>query len=316
MSKLPVVSTSPHIRTDEDVRKIMWNTVLSLLPPAAGAVYFFGLHALLLIIVTPVISVITEYLWLMLRGMDKKMAFDGSAVITGILLALILPPRVPLWMAGLGVMFAIIFGKQVFGGIGQNIFNPALIGRAFMMASFPVALTVWSPPRGGIDTWTGATPLASWKFAHHMTPYKDLFIGNVGGSIGETSVILILIGFAFLVYKNYINWKLPLTYVLTVFIVGGIFWIINPHKYPDPLFHILSGGLMFGAVYMITDMVTSPITTKGKIIYGVGAGILVVLIRLLGGFPEGVMFSILLMNMVRPWIDRLTINRKFGEVTK
>ncbi len=318
--KLLVVSTSPHVFTREDTRKIMWNTVLSLLPPIIGAVYFFGFRALLVIVVSVVSAVIAEAIWLYCRKMPLSMAIDGSQVITGILLALTLPPSIPLWMVALGSIFGIIFGKQVFGGIGQNIFNPALIGRAFLMAAFPVELTTWVAPNpgfhSGFDAVTTATPLALMKFSHQMTSYKALFWGNVGGSLGETSVFLILIGFIFLVAKKYIDWKETVSYVGTVFVLGGIFWLINPSKYPDPLFHILSGGLMLGAVYMITDMVTSPVTSKGRIIYGVGAGILVILIRLFGGFPEGVMYSILLMNMARPWIDRLTMRRRFGEVKK
>ncbi len=318
--KLLVVSSSPHVFTREDSKKIMWNTVLSLLPPTIGAVYFFGIRALLVILVSVISAVISEAIWLYVRKMPLSMSLDGSQVITGILLALTLPPSIPLWMAALGSVFGIIFGKQVFGGIGQNIFNPALIGRAFLMAAFPVELTTWVAPNPGLhsgfDTVTTATPLALMKFSHKMTSYKALFFGNVGGSLGETSVFLILIGFVFLVIKKYIDWKETFSYVATVFVLGGIFWLINPSKYPDPIFHILSGGLMLGAVYMITDMVTSPVTSKGRIIYGIGAGILVILIRLFGGFPEGVMYSILLINMTRPWIDRLTIRRRFGEVRK
>lgn len=318
--RLLVVSTSPHIFTREDSKKIMWNTVLSLLPPMLGAIYFFGLRALLVILVSVISAVVSEALWLYLRRKPISMSIDGSQVITGILLALTLPPAIPLWMAALGSIIGILFGKQVFGGIGQNIFNPALIGRAFLMAAFPVELTTWTAPNPGIhlgfDAVTTATPLALMKFSHEFTSYKALFFGNTAGSLGETSVFLILIGFIFLLLKKYVDWKETLSYVGTVFVLGGIFWIINPSKYPDPLFHILSGGLMLGAVYMITDMVTSPVTSKGRIIYGIGAGILVVLIRLFGGFPEGVMYSILLMNMTRPWIDRLTIRRIFGEVKR
>ena len=318
--KLLAVSTSPHIFTREDSRKIMWNTVLSLLPPMLGAIYFFGLRALWVILVSVISAVLAEAIWLYIRKMPLSMALDGSQIITGILLALTLPPSIPLWMASLGAIFGIIFGKQVFGGIGQNIFNPALIGRAFLMAAFPVELTTWVAPTPGfhvaVDATTTATPLALMKFSHQVTPYGKLFWGNVAGSLGETSVFLILIGFVFLVVKKYIDWRESFSYVATVFVLGGIFWLINPSKYPDPLFHILSGGLMLGAVYMITDMVTSPVTVKGRVIYGIGAGILVVLIRLFGGFPEGVMYSILLMNMTRPWIDRLTIRRRFGEVKK
>ena len=313
--RLFTISVSPHLTTEEDVKKIMWNTVISLIPPAAFGIYIFGLYSLLLIITSVVFSVLTEAVFLKARNKNWRQCFDGSAVITGILLALTLPPKFPLWGIAIGAAFAISFGKQIFGGIGQNIFNPALVGRAFLMAAFPVESTTWTASKGG-DTFTGATPLANWKFNHIMTPYKDLFLGNISGSLGETSVIAILIGGAFLLYKKYIDWRLPLSYVGTVFILGGIFWLINPHKYPDPLFHILAGGLMLGAVYMITDMVTSPITPRGRVIYGIIAGVFVILIRLFAGYPEGVMFSILLVNMIRPWIDRATKPNILGEVKK
>ncbi len=313
------LSTSPHIFDRESIRGIMWRTVLSLMPPLIAGIYFFGFRALLLTIVTVVTAVVTEYICLALRKKDKSAAFDGSAVITGILLALILPPNFPLYAAAIGSFFAIAFGKQIFGGLGYNIFNPALLGRAFLMAAFPVESTVYMPPIrtiAGLDVITQATPLTAMKFSHIKTPYINLLIGNTGGSMGETSAIMILIGGLYLIYKRYIDWRLPLSYIGTVFVLGGIFWLINPQKYPDPLFHILSGGLMLGAFYMITDMVTSPVTRKGRIIYGIGAGIFVIVIRLFGGYPEGVMFSILLMNSVRPWIDRIFVPKRFGEVRK
>ncbi len=313
------LSTSPHIFDRESIRGIMWRTVLSLMPPLIAGIYFFGFRALLLTIVTVVTAVVTEYICLALRKKDKSAAFDGSAVITGILLALVLPPNFPLYAAAIGSFFAIAFGKQIFGGLGYNIFNPALLGRAFLMAAFPVESTVYMPPIrtiAGLDVITQATPLTAMKFSHIKTPYINLLIGNTGGSMGETSAIMILIGGLYLIYKRYIDWRLPLSYIGTVFVLGGIFWLINPQKYPDPLFHILSGGLMLGAFYMITDMVTSPVTKKGRIIYGIGAGIFVIVIRLFGGYPEGVMFSILLMNSVRPWIDRIFVPKRFGEVRK
>jgi len=317
MSNNFILSVSPHIRTNETVKKVMWFTVLTLLFPAFGAVYFFGLYPLVLMVVSAVTAVISEAILLKLRGRDVSQCLDGSAVITGILLALTLPPRFPILGIILGSAFAIIVGKQFFGGIGQNIFNPALIGRAFLMASFPTETTTWVPTRFmNPDTFTGATPLASFKFAKVMTPYKDLFFGNVSGSMGETSALLILIGGLILILKGYVDWRLPLSYILSTAFFGGILWLINPHKYPDPLFHILAGGLMLGAFYMITDMVTSPITPKGRVIYGIIAGFLVILIRLFSGYPEGVMFSILIVNTIRPWIDRLSKPRILGEVRK
>ena len=313
------ITPSPHIFAREDIRGIMWRTVASLVPPLVAGIYFFGLRALLLTVVTVATALLTEYLFLLLRKKDTSAVFDGSAVITGILLALILPPRFPLYAAAIGSFFAIAFGKQIFGGLGNNIFNPALLGRAFLMAAFPVESTVYSPPIRsifGLDVITQATPLTAMKFSHIKTPYINLLIGNTGGSMGETSALLIILGGLYLIYKKYIDWRLPLSYIGTVFLLGGVFWLINPQKYPDPLFHILAGGLMLGAFYMITDMVTSPVTPKGRVIYGIGAGIFVIIIRLFGGYPEGVMFSILLMNSVRPWIDRLIVPKRFGEVRK
>ncbi|HOP31841.1 MAG TPA: RnfABCDGE type electron transport complex subunit D [Candidatus Hydrothermia bacterium] len=310
-----VLSVSPHIRSEESVKKVMWFTVLSLAFPAASAVYFFGLYPLLVMLVSAFTAVVAECILLKLRGRDVSQCLDGSAVVTGILLALTLPPRFPLWEAALGAAFAIVFAKQFFGGIGQNIFNPALVGRAFLMAAFPVDATTWSPTRFmSPDTFTGATPLANFKFEKVLTSYKDLFFGNVAGSMGETSALLIILGGLVLILKGYVDFRLPLSYIASVFCFGGIMWLINPSKYPDPLFHILAGGLMLGAFYMITDMVTSPITRKGRVIYGILGGFLVVLIRLFAGYPEGVMFSILIVNSIRPWIDRLTKPRVLGEV--
>lgn len=315
--KFFILSVSPHIRTHEDVKKVMWFTVFTLLLPVIGAVYFFGFYSLLLVLVSAVSAVVSEAIVLKLRGRDVRQCMDGSAVITGVLLALTLPPKFPLWEAALGSAFGIVFAKQFFGGIGQNIFNPALIGRAFLVAAFPVDMTTWVPTRFmNPDTFTGATPLAAFKMAKIFTPYKDLFFGNISGCLGETSALLIIIGGILLIIKGYVDYRLPLSYILSVAFFGGIMWLINPQKYPDPLFHILAGGLMFGAFYMITDMVTSPITPKGRIIYGIIAGFLVVLIRLFSGYPEGVMFSILIVNTLRPWIDRMARPTILGEVRK
>ncbi len=313
-----VLSSSPHLRTPESTRKVMYWTLASLVPPAAGAVWFFGPYALALILVSAAAAALTEYLFLLGRKQDPKAALDGSAFITGVLLALTLPPQFPLWAAALGSAFAIAFGKQVFGGLGYNIFNPALLGRAFLMAAFPVQSTTWTKPLTlQPDAWTGATPLASAKFSKVLAPYMSMFWGNTGGSLGETSVALILIGGIFLVLKGYIDWALPLSYIATVGILGQLFHLINPAAFPqDGLYHILAGGLMLGAVYMITDMVTSPMTRAGRVVYGVLAGILVIVIRLFGGLPEGVMYSILLVNGLRPWIDRAFVPKIYGEVAK
>ena len=233
---------------------------------------------------------------------------DGSAVITGLLLALCLPPRLPLWIAAIGAVFAIAFAKCAFGGLGYNIFNPALSGRAFLAISWPVEMTTWAKPLT-YDAVTTATPLGLLKMQQITTYHINLALGNVGGSIGETSAIAILIGGIFLIVKRYIDWRTPLSYIGTV----GILMVLLGR---DPIFHMLAGGLFLGAFFMATDYVTTPITREGRIIFSIGAGVIVVVIRLIGGYPEGVMFSILLMNAFTPLIDRHVKPRVFGTKRK
>ncbi len=297
-----IVSPPPHIRDDVSIEKIMYAVIIALIPTTACGIYFFGLHAFYIVIACIISAVGTEYT--ALRLMERKFVMDGSAVITGLLLALCLPPRIPLWMAVIGAIFAIALAKSAFGGLGQNIFNPALSGRAFLTISWPVALTTWTQPLL-YDAVTTATPLGLWKTHAIHTPYINLALGNVGGCIGETSAVAILIGGVFLIAKRYIDWRIPFSYIGTV---GILMWLLRQ----DPLFHILAGGLFLGAFFMATDYVTTPITRTGRVIFGVGAGILVVLIRLIGGYPEGVMFSILLMNAFTPLIDRHVKPRVYG----
>jgi electron transport complex protein RnfD len=217
----------------------------------------------------------------------------------------------------LGSIVAITIGKHVFGGLGYNIFNPALLGRAFLQASFPVAMTTWTNPNTiqltNVDAVTTATPLGLFKFEGVLTKHFDLLFGNIGGSLGETSAIAIIIGGVFLIVMRYADWRIPVSILGTVIVLAALFWFIDPVKYPDPLFHILSGGLLLGAFFMATDMVTSPVTVKGSWIFGIGAGIILVMIRNYGGLPEGVMYSILLMNSLTPIINRYTRPRYFGE---
>ena len=311
-----IVSSSPHELIKESVPKIMYSVIAALLPACAMSVYFFGLDAVILILACTVSSVGSEYI--IQRAMGKPAAaWDGSAAITGVLLALTLPPGFPVFGALLGSVFAIIIGKQIFGGLGFNIFNPALLGRAFLQAAYPVLITTWKEPFIGffkVDAISAATPLALLKFEGKITPHLDLFFGNTAGSLGETSAIAILIGGLYLRYKGYVNWKLPLGYLGSMALFGGIFWLINPQKYPDPVFHILSGGAMLGAWFMVTDMVTSPTTVLGQWIFVISAGIITVIIRLFGGLPEGVMYSILMMNAMVPLLNRWTRPRVFGEV--
>lgn len=299
-----IVSPSPHIRSDISIERIMYSVILALMPATACGVYFFGPPALLLITVCILSAVMTEYGALRLMG--REFVMDGSAVITGLLLALCLPPRLPWWMAALGASFAIAFAKCAFGGLGQNIFNPALVGRTFLMASWPVAMTTWVSP---YDAVTTATPLGLWKMQRIATPALSLALGTVGGCIGETSALAILIGGLYLILKRYIDWRTPLTYIGTV---GMLMLLLGE----DPIFHILAGGLFLGAFFMATDYVTTPLTKEGRIIFGIGAGLIVVVIRLIGGYPEGVAFSILLMNAFTPLIDRHVKPRVYGTKRK
>ena len=310
-----IVSSSPHFLADESIPKIMHTVVLALFPAMAASVYFFGLRAVLLIAVCVGASLLTEYAFQKARKQPVKI-HDGSAIITGILMALMLPPGFPIFGAILGSFFAIGVGKQLFGGLGYNIFNPALLGRAFLMATYPVFITTWVEPRTvakAVDAVSAATPLALMKFEHTFVPAADLFFGNVAGSLGETSALAILIGGLFLRYKGYINWKLPLGYLGSIAFFSGIFWLYDPAAYPSPLFHVFAGGAMLGAWFMVTDMVTSPVTPRGQWIFVAAAGLLAVIIRLFGGLPEGVMYSILFMNAFVPLINRYTRPRVFGE---
>ena len=296
-----IVTSSPHVRSQDSVKKIMWSVVIALLPAVFAAVYFFKARALSVILAAVVGAVLTEYIFQKIRN-KKNTIKDGSAVVTGLLLALTLPPSIPLWTAFFGSIVAIGLGKQVFGGIGQNPFNPALVGRAFLTASYPVLMTTWT-----VDGVSSATPLSQMKMEGIATDTWNLFVGQIGGSLGETSALALLLGFSYLLYKGYVNWRIPLAMVGTVFL--GTFAFGS-----DPIFHLFAGGLMLGALFMATDMVSSPTTKLGRWIFGLGAGLLVVIIRLWGGYPEGVMYSILLMNTAVPLINRYTRPRSLGEV--
>lgn len=314
-----VVSSSPHFLNAESIPKIMHSVVLALLPASAASVYFFGWRALLLIIVCVAACMAAEYAVQRIRNKPVKV-YDGSAIITGLLLALTLPPGFPVYAAVLGSLFAIGVGKQIFGGLGYNIFNPALLGRAFLMATYPVLTTTWVEPgtvEQAVDAVTAATPLALMKFEGKVDfNLWDLFLGNRAGSLGETSALAIILGGLYLRYKGYINWKLPLGYLGTIAAFSAIFWLMNPAKYPNPLFHVMAGGAMLGAWFMVTDMVTSPTTPLGQWIFVICAGILAVVIRLFGGLPEGVMYSILFMNALVPLINKHTRPRVFGAAGK
>jgi H+/Na+-translocating ferredoxin:NAD+ oxidoreductase subunit D len=307
------ISPSPHFKNKFSVPVMIYMVIVALMPATIAGVVFFGLRALALIIICVATALGTEYVCN--RMMKREITLpDGSAALTGLLLALCLSPSIPFFAAFLGTVFAIAVGKQLFGGLGFNIFNPALVGRAFLAAAFPVQMTSWVIPFAyrGLEAVSGATPLAAMKFSHQITPYMNLFWGNVSGTIGETSAILILIPGIFLTAIGLINWRIPASYLGSVFIFSGLFWLINPALYPDPVFHLLAGGLMLGAWFMATDLVTSPLTSKGMLVFGAGAGILVVIIRLFSGLPEGVMYSILFMNAFVPLINKYTRPRILG----
>jgi len=311
MNNKLLVSASPHIHTEESVRQIMWLVTLSLLPAGIAGALIFGFKVFWVVLASTLSAVATEAL--IQRAIKKKITIlDGSAVLTGILLAYNLPPGVPLWIPVVGSFFAIAVGKQVFGGLGQNIFNPALAGRAFLMASWPGHLTSFSMPFA-YDAVTSATPLALLKEgkAPEYLNYLDLLFGRRGGCIGEVCVAALLLGAAFLLLKGYISWHIPLSFIATT---GALMWVFGPRGLfsGDWLFHILTGGLILGAFFMATDYVTSPLTRKGQLIFGVGCGLITAVVRLWGGYPEGVSYAILMMNAATPIIDRYTRNRIYG----
>lgn len=312
------VSVAPHIRSTLTIPKVMWSVVIALLPALFGSIYFFGLRALLITIISVISAVGFEAITQKLFG-RKITILDGSAVITGILLAFNLPPKIPFWIPIIGSAFAIIIAKQLFGGLGHNFINPALAARAFLMVSWPQLMTTnWLAPKtgflAGVDAITQATPLSLAKMSPNYAKIlnsfdviKNLIIGNCGGCLGETSALLLIIGAIFLLVTKIISYRIPLAYIGTVIILS----LILPTNY-SPLFHIFSGGLILGAFFMATDYVTSPITAKGQWIFGIGCGIITMLIRLWGGYPEGVSYSILFMNVATPLIDRYTKPKVFG----
>lgn len=322
-----VVSSSPHLRQDKDIKKIMWSVVFALLPAVIASYLAFGWRAILVIFISTVFALLSEFVVFKLRKMPNNLG-DGSAAVAGILLALTLPANVPLYVPAVGAVFAVAIAKHAFGGLGMNIWNPALAARAFLLASFPgyIVMAKWPLLKevavGNIaskaDVLTMATPLeALKKGALVASSNLEIFLGHIPGSLGEASALALLIGGLFLIYKGYVNWRLPLTYIATV----ALLTFILPAKtatgyaafFSGPVFiHVFSGGLFLGAFFMASDMVTSPFTNKGQIIFAFGCGLLTALIRLYGGYPEGVCYAILIMNTFVPLIDRLTTPRKFG----
>jgi Na+-translocating ferredoxin:NAD+ oxidoreductase subunit D len=343
-----VLTSSPHVTGSESVPRIMYSVVLAMLPACLAAIWFFGVKALIVLLVASAAAIGVEALFLYMAGARgpalRKKALDGSALITGVLLALNLPATAPPWLVVIGVVAAIGLGKHAFGGLGNNIFNPALVGRVFLLISFPALMGTWGqvPEVGsehwvspyesfdsltgkaeGVEAWTEATPLGIVKVEKireagvekTLARYGDskaLFIGKRGGSMGETSVLALLLGAIFLLWRRYITWHIPVSFVATVFVLTGIVWLVDPTRSLSPVIHVLAGGLIIGAFFMATDMVTSPVSPLGMLVFGAGCGLITAVIRLWGSFPEGVSFAILIMNGLVPLIDAKFKPKKFG----
>ncbi|MFQ5549471.1 MAG: RnfABCDGE type electron transport complex subunit D [Woeseia sp.] len=324
------IGSSPHITSGDSVEIIMRNVVIALLPVCAFAVYAFGAAAALVLATATISCIFTEHVLCRATGRSSTIG-DWSAAITGLLYGLTLPPDLPLWMVAIGGMFAVGVGKFLFGGLGSNAFNPALVGRAFLQAAFPQAMTHWAVPLGdnrfaelpastlawpfsqpAYDAVTAATPLARMKFEGVFAANRELMFGLTSGSAGETCAVLILLGGIYLVVRKMMNWRIPVSIFTTVAAISWLFMLYDPGTYPRPAFMLFSGGLMLGAVFMATDLVASPITNAGCWLYGLLIGTLVVVIRYWGGMPEGVMYAILLANAVSPHIDRLIRPTVFG----
>ncbi|MDD5508858.1 MAG: RnfABCDGE type electron transport complex subunit D [Bacteroidales bacterium] len=322
------ISGSPHIHTDQSVRKIMTGVIYALIPAFLVSVYFFGLDALLLTVVSVASCMLFEYLIQKYLIKGDITITDGSAVITGVLLAFNVPSNLPLWIIIIGAFVSIGIGKMAFGGLGKNIFNPALVGRVFLLLSFPVQMTSWPVPRALFmpqltDAVTGPTALGILKegleagrsvqeLMPQLPSYVNDLLGNQGGSIGEVSAIALLLGAAYLLYKKIITWHIPVAYLGSAFVFASIMHLINPSLYITPFFHLITGGMLLGVFYMATDMVSSPMSPRGMIIFGLGCGIITMLIRIWGSYPEGVSFAILLMNAVTPLINRGFKPARFG----
>ena len=325
MANKLIVSLSPHVHGGDTVSKNMYGVLIALIPAFIVSIAVFGVGAFIVTLTSVAACIFFE--WAITKYIlkrDKTTILDGSAALTGVLLAFNLPSNFPIWMIIIGALVAIGAGKMTFGGLGCNVFNPALIGRVFLLISFPVAMTSW-PQTGQYDLYTdavtGATPLALMKSAMHgdatalqqLPDALSLFLGNNPGSLGEVSALALLIGLAYMLWKKIITWHIPVSIILTVFVFSGIMHLVNPETYAGPVVHILTGGLMLGAIFMATDYVTSPMSHKGMIIYGIGIGFLTVVIRLFGAYPEGMSFAILIMNAFTPLINTYFKPKKFGE---
>ena len=325
-NKVLTVSPSPHVYENTTVRKLMYGVVIALLPTLAWSVVTFGIGAIIVTLVSVVSCILFEYLIQKFLLKRQPTISDGSALVTGLLLAFNVPANLPVGIIIIGALVSIGIGKMSFGGLGTNPFNPALVGRVFLLISFPAQMTSWPIPKGFntgyLDAQTGATPLGLLQEKGEATvsqvmesapSYSDLFYGQMGGSLGEMAGFALIIGFIILLYLRVISWHIPVSIILTTGVFTGILWLADPTQYADPLFHILTGGLLLGAIFMATDYVSSPMVPKAMWIYGAGIGLLTVIIRVFGSYPEGVSFAILIMNAFVPILNRYIKPKRFGE---
>ncbi|MBQ4355171.1 MAG: RnfABCDGE type electron transport complex subunit D [Bacteroidales bacterium] len=335
--KLLQVSGSPHVHGSESVKRIMWSVVIALMPAFLVSVYYFGIPVIILTLISVGCCMLFE--WLIQRFLMKgeSTIMDGSAVVTGMLVAFNVPANLPIWILIIGDLIAIGVAKMAFGGLGKNLFNPAITARVFLLISFPVQMTTWPVPRhGGVfaDAVTGPTPLGVIKEGvkagvpvdslmstpvalsdntlANMPSNIDYLFGQMGGSFGEVSAIAILLGALYLLWRRVISWHIPVSFLLTAFVFAGIFWLVDPTQYANPCFHLVTGGMLLGACFMATDMVTSPTSKRGMLVFGCGCGLITMIIRLFGAYPEGVSFSILIMNALVPLIDKAFKPKRFA----
>lgn len=350
-NKVLTVSPSPHVHGNLSVPKIMWGVVYAMIPALLVAIYFFGLQAIRVTVIAIAASVLFEYLIQKYLIKGETTIQDGSAIITAILLAFNVPSNLPWWIIVIGSLVAIGMGKMSFGGLGKNPFNPALVGRVFLLISFPVQMTSWplAKPLFGssaTDAVSGATFLGNLKehmgsikegltsvgeiisqgtplyndakeiVGYQATDYTQLLIGQMGGSLGEISALALILGAIFMLYKKIISWHIPVSYLGSAIILSGILWLVDPNLYLNPIYHVIAGGMMLGVFFMATDMVTSPMSGKGQIVFGIGCGVLTIVIRVFGAYPEGVSFAILIMNAFVPLINKGFKPVRFGEIVK
>ena len=321
------VSPSPHIHSEDSVQKLMYGVIIAMVPALAISFFVFGIGAIFVTLLSVVSCVVVEFALTKYLLKKEPTIMDGSAIITGILLAFNVPSSLPWWAIIIGSIVAIGIGKTAFGGLGNNPFNPALVGRVFLLISFPVQMTSWPVPFESrlqfLDATTGATPLAIIKegidagipvsqLMSEIPSYLNMMLGGLGGSLGEISAIGLIIGFIYMLWKKIITWHTPIAMLATIVVFTGILWMINPDRFIDPVFHLLTGGIMLGAFFMATDYVTSPMTAKGMLIYGAGIGFLTVVIRTFGAYPEGVSFAILIMNGFVPLMNKYIKPKRFG----